>query len=81
MAVGRITRIPGGFLVVLPGRPGILQEYMGEYKELTEPNTELDQDTTGGVANVDIPRPEDVCFYTIENRLGLPKNEYWVLTL
>jgi hypothetical protein len=34
MAVGRITRIPGGFLVVLPGRPGILQEYMGECKEL-----------------------------------------------
>jgi hypothetical protein len=40
MAVGRITRIPGGFLVVLPGRPGILQEYVGECKELkyTEDN-------------------------------------------
>jgi hypothetical protein len=40
MAVGRnyqdSWRIPGGFLVVLPGRPGILQEYMGECKELIQ---------------------------------------------
>jgi hypothetical protein len=43
-------------------------------ESITEPDTELDQDMTGGVVNVNIPGPEDVSFYTIENQLGLPEN-------